>query len=218
MYSSSLVYKLPEESVGITFGLLQVFSPLPGPPARMPLSQGRCPKCNRQFRRLDTHLRVSATCRDVAWSAERPSTPPLQSMNIISTEGNSLSRGTLSGNLNYTTVTASVTKTSPSSVSPDAHFKLPLRLPRSARDWEEADRLLSILPSLVAQAITAEEKNSCLCDGIYNIMAGQFGTRSHPRQHPSSRPKVKQHNRALKEVTRKKNEQDVHYAEQRGRV
>ena len=52
----------------------------PVPPAR-----GVCSTCGRRFKRLDTHLRVSSTCRVIFPSVPRPSpNVPSPSMNSIS--------------------------------------------------------------------------------------------------------------------------------------
>ena len=50
-----------------------------------------------------------------------------------------------------------------------------------------------------------EDKNTALCDGIYNILSSHFGvqTSNHIKIH--SQPKHKQHDRALKRVTHLKN-------------
>ena len=82
------------------------------------------------------------------------------------------------------------------------HFN-PLRLPKSPEEWEEADHLLSSATSSVFQASMAEEKNNCLCAGIYNILSSRFGTRAPPWP---QKPSIRQHDRVLKEVTRLKNQ------------
>ena len=185
----------------------------------MPSTKARCPKCERCFRRLDTHLRVSATCRDVRGTL---AAPPPKSMNNISSTANSNSTAShsnlstmLRGNLN-STVTASAVSTTTStatldtplcsSTSPILHFKYPLRLPRSPEEWEEADFLLSSISTSGLQASSAEEKNSCLCAGVYNILSGRFGSRAPSQPQRVLQPKLRQHDRALKQVTWLKNE------------
>ena len=180
----------------------------------MPSTRARCPRCDRRFRRLDTHLRVSASCRDVSaapgCSAALPSSSS-PAMNTVSCTGNSNSIASAelvatccfefhgNRNSNYSD--------SPVNASPALLFKLPLQLPRSSEEWEEADRLLSSVTLSVLQASMAEEKNSCLCAGIYDVLSSRFGTRAptKPKHHPT-KSSLKQHDRALKEVTRKKNE------------
>ena len=192
------------------------------PSVSMPPTRARCPKCGRLFRRLDTHLRVSATCRDVQGRPECLPAPPSKSMNTISSITNSNSTAscsnpsvTLNENLNSTVTTTAVATTNwtttleapqDCSTPPAPHFNHSLSLPRSPEEWEEADHLLSSVTTSVLQASTAEKKKSCLCAGIYNILAVRFGTRAPPRHRNPAHSNLKQHDRALKEVTRLKNE------------
>ena len=127
-------------------------------------------------------------------------------MNIVSSTA-------LPGNLNSALVTASAVATTIETATLGTHqnttspsnssFINPLRLPKNPEEWEVADHLLSAVTSAVLQASTAEEKNTSLCAGIYNTLAFRFGTRVPTR---SQRPKIRQHDRALKEVTKQKNE------------
>ena len=65
--------------------------------------------------------------------------------------------------------------------------------------------LLSAITPSVLCATTVEEMNTILYDGIY-IISSRFGTQPLLRSKTRSQPKPKQHDRALKEVTRLKNE------------
>ena len=82
----------------------------------------------------------------------------------------------------------------------------PLKLPRTPEEWEEADILLSAVTLSVLQATTAEEKNSCLCTGVYDVLASRFGTRSLPHPQKLMQSRLRQHDRALRKVTLQKNE------------
>ena len=162
--------------------------------AKAPLSHGVCPTCGRRFKRLDTHLRVSANCHLVQQSEQSqhqsPATP-----NPASTSMNSIPLTTHSTPLT----------TSPTLIC-TPHFKHPLRLPKTPEEWEEADQLLSAVAPAVFQSISAEEKNATLCGSVYDILAAGFGTRA-PSQHQKHvQTKLRQHDRALAEVTRQKNE------------
>ena len=84
-------------------------------------------------------------------------------------------------------------------------FKQSLRLPKSPEEWDEANILLSAITPSVIRATTVEEMNTILCDGIYNIISSRFGSQPLLRS-KTRKPKPKQHDRALKEVTRLKNE------------
>ena len=59
--------------------------------------------------------------------------------------------------------------------------------------------------SMVQQAGTAEEKNSTLCNLTYDLLKVQFGVKLPPRAQRRMQQKIKQHDRALKEVTKRKN-------------
>ena len=94
----------------------------------------------------------------------------------------------------------------PQSTAAAHAFKHPLRLPKTTEEWEEANSLLqsSVVPA-VLQAISAEEKNSLLSDGTYEVLENSFSTRSPPHSQRKAEVKLRQHNRALEEVNRRKN-------------
>ena len=84
--------------------------------------RGTCPKCGRLFQRLDTHLRLSASCRDVTPSG--PCREPTHSTDPPT--HSQLDARTTSPTATTTTTAA-------------AHaFKAPLKLPKSAEEWEKA--------------------------------------------------------------------------------
>ena len=153
---------------------------------KAPCSRGVCSSCGRRFKRLDTHLRVSANCRVVDYSDQSPSAapdPPSSSMNSIN-------------------LTTTPTDSCASSVH---HFKHPIRLPKTPNQWEEAGQLLSAITPAVLQSISAEDKNASLCAGVYDIIAARFGTRASSGCRKQVHSKLRQHDRALKEVTQQKN-------------
>ena len=85
-----------------------------------PCARGVCSSCGRHFKRLDTHLWVSATCRVVASGEQRreevsSTTPAPASLSMNS--------------INQTPVATDI---------PSHHFKHPLRLPRSPEEWEDS--------------------------------------------------------------------------------
>ena len=174
-------------------------------------THGHCHACGRHFKRLDTHLRVSVTCRMVApHILPAPTTPPT----ILSPAPPSL----------HTTSTAApagdanpVTQPHAGDVVSAHQLRQPLRFPRSPEEWEEANYLLSPVTTLVLQAFTAEQKYQVLCEGVYNALSSRFGSKPPPHP-PWSKPKTKQHNRALKEVTRLKMKLARSSAELRDRV
>ena len=94
----------------------------------------------------------------------------------------------------------------PQSTAAAHAFQRPIRLPKMTEEWKEANSLLqsSVVPA-VLQAISAEEKNSLLSDGTYEVLENSFGTRLPPHSQRKAEVKLRQHNRALEEVTRRKN-------------
>ena len=167
-------------------------------------------KCGRRFQRLDTHLRVSATCRDVRRQTEHLAATPSTSMNPTAISNLCATLRNFNSTLETaTSAVATTNETAPlethlSATSPRFgcnSLKNPLRLPKNPEEWEEAD-LLSSVTSSVFQASTAEEKNNCLCASIYNIISYRFGIRAPPQP---QKPSIRQHDRALKEVTQLKN-------------
>ena len=172
----------------------------------MPTVRSKCARCGRSFKRLDTHLRVSATCRNVERGYESPpSTPPPSTTYTISSSPrrvNSNSAGTLPGNSN-SVCTQATSEGLPATAHPSKHS---LRLPKTVQEWDEADVLLSVVTPLVLQAISAEEKNTVLCDNIHIIMSSRFGVKPSLRSKSHSQSSQKQHDRALKKATQLKNE------------
>ena len=51
----------------------------------MPSIHARCPRCDRCFCRLDTHLQVSASCRNVSATPECSAAPPSLSLPAMNT-------------------------------------------------------------------------------------------------------------------------------------
>ena len=78
------------------------------------------------------------------------------------------------------------------------HMSFTLKLPRSVEEWEDADNLLSAVTDSVLQAITAEEKSSCMSSGIYELLSLCLGTRKQMQL------SFRQHDRALKKATQLK--------------
>ena len=93
-----------------------------------------------------------------------------------------------------------------SCTSPAHLSKQPFTLPKASEDLEEANQLLSAVTPAVFQSITVEEKNALLCTGVYDILAARFGCHPSSRSRNLVQSKLKQHDRALKEVTHQKNE------------
>ena len=118
-----------------------------------------CPRCNKYFVRLDTHLRLSRSCQ------------------VLSTPPNAVLQHQLD----------SPPQPPQSHPSPQPHVSVPqvatqlpaLKLPKSAEEWSEVDKVLaeSVVPTVLA-ATTVDDKSNALCQGIYQLFANQFGCAS----------------------------------------
>ena len=148
--------------------------------------RAKCPKCLRFFRRLDTHLRVSASCRDVSITT------------AVRAETGSSSPGAHE-------LSVSVPVPDPPRELPHLKLQRPLKLPKTAGEWVEADELLAAVAPAVISCRTAEEKNDVLVGMSYSILCERFDTRQQPRARKRLQGQLRQHNRALKRVTALKN-------------
>ena len=72
-------------------------------------------------------------------------------------------------------------------------------------EWVEADHLLAQVVPAVLHCSSVEEKNTTLCELIYNILIERFGVKPLPRTCKSRQGRSRQHDRALKRVTELKN-------------
>ena len=167
----------------------------PPPSARRPSKRTECQKCHRWFRRLDTHLRVSAVCKDLSVLVATTNEPEA-----------------------YDPTAA--TRSTPSPAAAEEHLALPhaslgqprgqkphrpLKLPKTTEEWAEADHLLAQVTPVVTACVLGEDKSNILASQIYHILSERFGTRSLPRSRKRSQGQLCLHNRALKKVTFLKN-------------
>ena len=172
--------------------------------------RGRCPTCNRVFKRLDTHFRTSATCKRLVSSPhDSPCTAQLlsQTMNTAPCAAQ-LPLNTVDIGTTVDTGTATPTLQLQPAVSVPStlnHIQLPppFNMPKSDEDGKaDYSSLGSILVHQVLAAKSVDDKNMVLCEGIYNHFSSKYGLRktTHPRK-----PRVKRHNRAFKKPTQEKN-------------
>ena len=153
-------------------------------------TQKHCPKCHKRFRRLDTHLRNSAMCKDF---------PPLSS--AVATQPEQPPTGSCQpAILNFTPSyqPASLNFTPPTCIA-----KPRLKLPVTEEDWEEANCYFStVLVPQVKHEISPESKNAVLVEGIYTFFSNKYGTKE-----PSKRKKRQEkHAQALNRAKKWKNE------------
>ena len=142
-----------------------------------------CPRCNRLFLRLDTHLRCSRSCKiQASLSNEECNQPALSPQPHLSS---------------HNRMQSGLTQATPKAV------QLPsLKLPQSDEDWLESDRALAkfVVPAVVA-APTVDAKHEALCQGIYHHFSNQCGCAT------SYKPRRKRrHARRLKKLTIEKND------------
>ena len=133
-----------------------------------------CPKCQKVFARLDTHLKNSATCK----LPHAPETSATSSTIPEPSQPDS-----------QCPIQPPVTSPLPGTRRPRPTItKAPFNCPRTAEEWEEADKELSrtVVPT-VQLADTVEERNQALCEGVYEYFSSKYGTRS------QKKPKSKKH-------------------------
>ena len=129
----------------------------------------QCDKCGRWMKRLDTHLKRNAQCRQVAINYPSFSMPSVDS----SQPGyhDILSDTTSGSERHCSLLPATDSRQSPSTLDP-------FFCPKNNQEWEEADEhLRSIVVPAVLTATSVDERNHVLCQGIYNYFAGRFGLR-----------------------------------------
>ena len=104
----------------------------------------------------------------------------------------------------------------PSPESPVANYEGYLCLPTSAEDWKLADSFFqtTVVPEVLSLSYP-EQMSSVLCEGIYLYFASTYGTKTATTRRVKKRPL---HNRALKEVERRKKDakRELHLARKSG--
>ena len=150
----------------------------------------QCPKCNRFFHRLDTHLRVSAVCRDpttLAATSEEP-TPAVEE--------------TGPGLASTTAILSGPDSNPASRTTPHAQqLQPPLKLPTTTDEWMEADQLLTQVLPAVVRCSSVEDKSRVLSELTYSLLRDKFGCCPLPRAHKRRQGQERQHNSALKKIT-----------------
>ena len=170
--------------------------------------QAQCPSSNRLFKRLDTHLRVSATCRVINPVPPVPATSvcgPTQAHQDQALREDAMFYSLQDSNFaaapNAPTQTTSTTHTASHQ---GLEIKATLILPTSSEEWEQANSFFetNLVPAALAATSPEEMSGVLLSDGIYSYFALTYGTKS-----PTQRKKRRSpHNRSLKEVERQKRE------------
>ena len=158
----------------------------------------KCPRCGISFKRLDTHLRNSASCRlsSLAGSVPRQSSlaSSVPQRCKVSTQQ----------------AVPPARETIPPAQHPDSCGKCGslecrdrLVLPTTQEEWLEANELLAtkVVPVVLA-ATTVEMKNDYLCKLVHSTLAERFGTKKRMPCVPSKRSRP--HNREVKRLRKQK--------------
>ena len=168
-------------------------------PARDPRpKRAKCPKCLRFFRRMDTHLRISASCRDGSITT------------AVRAETGSSSPGAYE-------LSVSVPVPDPPRELPHLKPQRPLKLPKTAGEWVEADELLAAVAPAVISCRTAEEKNDVLVGMSYSYARGLVHDNSHGLER-GSRVSYANTIRLLSELLPLRTQPGKLFEEQRGRM
>ena len=182
--------------------------------ARGDSSRKTCPKCHKNFLRLDTHIKNSPFCK----STEKPSASltPEPTTYPVPTESPSESPLLPESRPFQNHAEENSYSTVPLADNEPA-TKLPLILPTTLDGWSDADAFFTqqLVPSILS-ASSPDEKNKILVDGIYDYFAQTYGTRK--QKSSKQQKKVEKHDRALKKVRQLKNEarRDLRQAKKEG--
>ena len=180
--------------------------------------KAKCPKCDKYFVRLDTHLRNSALCRAIP----SPPSHPVQSNTMACTEPSHtylsvpLGEEAMFQNSNF--AAPALVGVNETTIIPVASPKVKphLILPKTIEGWQEANKYFerSLAPAVML-ATNPHEKHSVLIEGIYSYFASVCGTKVIKVHKSKKRPL---HNVSLKEVERKKKmaKQELRQARQQG--
>ena len=145
----------------------------------------QCPNCGKCFKSLDTHMRVSATCRLVPSTAPTISEPTTSS-SVVASNTESLEIQ----NFHTSTHQLETTTINSGGLSElSLPILAPFNCPKTAEDWVEVDQhLATVLAPAVLSAPSLEEKNLTLCSGIYNYFSSKYGTHTRGRRGKQKRP------------------------------
>ena len=154
MLTLSSVSNYYEKPAGSTYRIIALLVNTQRLSVRMPSTEARCLKCGRLFQRLDTHLRVSATCRDVRQPPECLADTPTLEMNVISGVDSisavaSISNfcATLPGNLNSSLETTTTNQTATLGNHLNNNTPSPRNSYTSPVHQRESKRITSDLPT-----------------------------------------------------------------------
>ena len=180
----------------------------------------KCPKCDKYFMRLDSHLRISASCKSIpppsthpVHSTPRPCVTPSQG--YLHQPTSEVAMFFTPHNSNFTDSVSANETTDNSPCKPKV--KSHLLLPKTTEGWKEANEYFeeTLVPAVMA-APTPQMKHDILIEGIYSYFSSACGTK--PAQKVHTRKKRPLHNASLKEVERRKKaaKRELRRAQQQG--
>ena len=152
-----------------------------------------CPRYHKKFSRLDTHLRNSASCRDVSAAEPGPSAPLL-----VTSVGNSTTcpppaAGPLLQSATQSLHPSCGPRQCPSpqtATAPEYTPKPKLRLPKSGDDWKKANVLFEtdLVPRVLSES-SVDSKYTVLAEGVYTYFETVYGSVKVRRRHRNRQSK-----------------------------
>lgn len=155
--------------------------------------KAKCPKCQKLFIRLETHLRKNPFCKEISSQAPEPDSSSYPTPDQPTTIQQSSSPVDHQADPN----------------TPAVEARLPVRarllLPTSDEDWFIANAYFrdQVTPRVI-QATSVDDKNTILVEGLYSYFAEKYGTRK--PTHTKKMSTQHKHDRALKKVRDLKNQ------------
>ena len=164
-------------------------------------AEQQCPRCSKMFKRLDLHLRRSATCSPQAQTGNvdlAHTSPQQKHCGQASITQSSSSTTTPSIN---TFQLSDLPGFIPTTITTQKRLKVPRS--KDKEMWLELNfRIASEVTPRVFEARSLEEKSEALTSGIYHLMSEKCGTLT--PQGRKARSHQSPHNRELKEVAESK--------------
>ena len=147
--------------------------------------KAKCPKCDKYFMRLDTHLRISASCRSIPPPSPHPIYSTLMpcatpSQGYLHQPTSEAAMFFTPHNSNFTASANETTDNIPCKPKVKGH----LLLPKTTEGWKEANDYLenTLVPAVMA-APTPQMKHDILIKGIYSYFSSACGTRPLQKVH-----------------------------------
>lgn len=136
-----------------------------GPPVN---SRGRCSGCNRVFKRLDTHYRTSATCKQRSMLVPDPPSIASHMPSSTAVTMNTVGLPAVPSPQPPQHIPAPPPPVCVANKPNRISLSIPFAMPQPNESWEEDnDSLACSLVHQVFAAQSVDDKNRVLCEGIY---------------------------------------------------